>query len=210
MTPEEEEDHDSVMSDDLNPIKESKMNTKPQKSDLPQEETDTKEIGKIETMLRKKPKNNSEETPVVSGTGTMKENATRLIRYVARILKEDPRSTKHKLTYNAVLSAEGKSVKLVERRTLAEAIADIEECLQFHKAANVKLNVNHIKTGIRESVAFTKLIPMIDVKKHKPPMSEGRYYFRLSGNAARFINTLNESRAAKITPCRYGYSLKLV
>ncbi len=186
------------------------MDNKLKKSDLPQEETDTKEIGAVQNMLRKKPKNNSEKTPVVDGTGTMKENANKLIRYVTRVLKEDPRSQKHKLTYNAVLASEGVSVKLVERATLAEAIADIEECLQFHKASNVKLNVNHLKSGIKESVAFTKLIPMIPVSKHKPPMSEGKYYFRLTGNATRFINALNESRAAKVSKCKYGYSLKLV
>lgn len=189
------------------------MYEKPKKSDLPQADTDTKEIGTLQNMLKKKPKNNSEETPIVSGTnGVMKENAVKLTRYVVKILSEDARTKRHKLTYNTVLCQENNgsrtSVKLIQRDTLAEAIADIEECLQFNNSSDVKLNVNYMNEN---NVSFTKVIPMIDVKKHRPLMAEGKHVFRLAGNARLYATgPVNESKATKVSRCAYGYAVNIL
>lgn len=180
---------------------------------LPQSKTDMKDHGALQGKLRGKPKNHAEETPIVSGTGNMKtagvmkENANRLAKYIVSILKEDVRSKKYILSYNVILHEGRKKRKMRHCPSVAEAIADLEECLQFNEPKNVSLNVcHHAADG---QVVFAKEIPMISIAKHRPLMAEGRLLFRFAGNADRFAYKLvNEGVGSRLEKHNWGYAIK--
>ena len=72
----------------------------------------------------------------------------------------------------------------------------------------MKLNVNYVNEN---AVSFTKVIPMIGVKKHKPLMAEGKHVFRLAGNARLFATgPVNESKATRVSKCTYGYAVSIL
>jgi hypothetical protein len=180
---------------------------------MPQTSTDMKDHGELSKKLKGKPTNHADETPVVSGTGNMKtagvmkENATRLAKHIVSILKEDVRSRKYVLSYNVVLHEGRKKRKMRHCPSVAEAIADLEECLQFNEPKNVQLCINHHDNS--GQVVFTKEIPMISIASHRPLMAEGRFLFRFAGNADRFAYRLvSEGVGSRLEKHNWGYAIK--
>lgn len=188
-------------------------NSSAPKVKMPEPKTDMKDHGGIHNKLKGKPKNHADETPVVAGTGNMKtagvmkENANRLAKYIVSVLKEDARTRKYLLSYNVVLHEGRKKRKMRHCPSVAEAIADLEECLQFNEPKNVTLSVSHhARDG---QVVFTKEIPMITISKHRPLMAEGRFLFRFAGNADRFAYKLvNEGVGSRLEKHNWGYAIK--
>lgn len=180
---------------------------------LPEPSTEMKDHGQVDKNLRGQPKNSADKTPTVAGTGNMKvagvmkENATRLAKYISSVLKEDARTKKYYLSYNVILQEGKKSRKMRRCSSVAEAIADVEECLQFNEPKNVRLAVNHHDNN--GQMVFTKSIPMIAVNSHRPLMAEGRFLFRFAGNADRFAYKLvNEGVASRLEHHNWGYAIK--
>lgn len=180
---------------------------------MPQPKTDMKDHGGIHSKLKGKPKNHADETPVVSGTGNMKtagvmkENAGRLAKYIVSVLKEDARTRKYLLSYNVIIHEGRKKRKMRHCPSVAEAIADLEECLQFNEPKNVSLNVSHHAAD--GQLVFTKEIPMIAISRHRPLMAEGRFLFRFAGNADRFAYKLvSEGIGSRLEKHNWGYAIK--
>lgn len=164
-------------------------------ADQPKPE-DGKEHGE---PLGKSQVNSADDTPVVKGTEkglsgkstgkisqSVKENVERLSRHVKRSLAPSVKSLRgrHDTEYQIQVT-EGQLKNLTPVRvTLAEALADAEEILQYHSADDVNLQAR-FKNASGE-VILSQDVPLVTIKPRGAVMAEGAVLFRFKRNAERF------------------------
>ena len=174
------------------------------------------EIDSKNDLIKRKPKSDCCDTPTVKGTGVgmealanqdpaLVENVARLTKYVRRSLLEAAKSPIRNASY-AMLIREGEEIaKTPTRYSLAEAIADAEELLLFHRPENVKMLVNY--TSERGRTGKMSL-NMLSISARDPIFSEGKALFRFQRNAENFARELAaEGITSKLSDHRWGFSL---
>lgn len=168
--------------------------------------------------LGKKQKNTLDGTPVIKGTekgmsGTgnnaksVKENVSRLAAHTKRRLMESAKGIRGKygVSFTVLVNENGGKNRTVRRTTLAEALVDVEEILQLHPHQNVALECYFYqnRTPIRKTN-----IPMIQIKKRGPIVSEGKALFRFKRTAESFADELvTEGATCRISRHNWGHSV---
>jgi flagellar hook protein FlgE len=169
---------------------------------------DMKELGE---PLGKKQKNNLDGTPTIKGTAKgMSENVQRLTKYVQKHLQEGAAKLRGKFQVSfACLVQEGKAInRTTYRARLAEAVADVEELLQFHKSDNVVLEAT-FHNG--KKAVLLHRIPMLQVAKRNPLVAEGRTLFRFARHAEQYAEHLmSEGLTCKMLPHNWGSAVQVV
>lgn len=182
------------------------------------------EMDSKKDLIKRKFKSNAESTPEVAGTGvgydgngktpkmealakqdpTLMENVAKLTRYVRKQLNEHVKSIRSG-SY-AMLIREGDEIaKTPTRYSLAEAIADAEELLLFHRPENVRMIVNY--TTDNGKIGKTK-IDMLSIKSREPIFNENKALFRFKRNAENFARELAvEGISSKLGDHSWGCSL---
>jgi hypothetical protein len=105
-----------------------------------------------------------------------------------------------------MLIREGDEIaKTPTRYSLAEAIADAEELLLFHRPENVRMIVNY--TTDNGKIGKTK-IDMLSIKSREPIFNENKALFRFKRNAENFARELAaEGISSKLGDHSWGCSL---
>jgi hypothetical protein len=177
--------------------------------------TETTEMGE---PLGKKQKNKI-GTPIIKGTEkkltgnskSVKENAEKIARYVKKQLQEGAPSVqgKYAISFTCLVQEEDGSANRTDTRSqLAEAVADVEELLQFHNNDNVVLEA-YFTDGNR--VVLKHNIPMIPVAKHAPLVSEDMTLFRFARHAESHADTLvSEGLTCKLVPHSWGAAVQVL
>lgn len=205
-------------SENKNMSKSDKFFGKPIRADKSEHLADQpaadKEHGGVDANLRKRPKNNADVTPIMKGTSkgmgesklknrnlrTMQENVVKLAEQIRRAIKEHASGLRgpHKVNFTTLVTETKCKNRTPRRRKLAEAVADIEEILQFHPIEDVVLEA----WFINRSGHITKKqdINLVNINPRGPIVAEGKALFRFKRNAEYFANSLAESGV----PCRIG------
>lgn len=174
---------------------------------LPKQATDGHEHKSVDKALRGRPKNNAEETPVMKGTEKgmtgesklknanlriMKENAATLTAKIKRHIREGASNLNGKHTVNfTILVTEGKwKNRTKSRKRMAEAVADLEEVLQFHPSDDVVLEAWFINSSGKISGKHD--VSVANIQPRGPIVSEGKAVFRFRRNAELFAQQLME------------------
>ena len=169
--------------------------------------TEMKEHGSVDEKLRGKPKNTADCTPCMPGTAKglgegklknlnlniMKENVSKLASNIRKAIREGASGLRgpHKVNFT-ILVTEGKwKNRTKARKKMAEAVADLEEVLQFHPVEDVVLEAWYIKQNGK--IAHKQDINTVAVRGRGPIVSEGSAIFRFKRNAEKFAGSLNES-----------------
>lgn len=146
-----------------------------------------------------KQKNTAEKTPIINGTAkgmsgtgqsqSVKENVTKLAKYVERKLSEISEGIRGKYGMKfCVLVQEGRNLNRTPRRqNLAQALVDAEEILQVHRPNDVVFEA-FFHDG--EQVIRKVDINLPSVKKRGPLVSEGKALFRFRRTAEKFADEL--------------------
>lgn len=180
---------------------------------LSDQPTEMKEHGSVDTKLRGRPKNTAEKTPYIPGTSkglgenrlkdanlkVMRENVSKLASIVKKSIKEGAlslRSGNHKVNFTVLVTEGQWKKRTTRRRKLAEAIADVEEILQFHNPDDVMLEAWYINGA--GYISKKHDINLVRVAQRGPVVAEGKAIFRFKRNAERFADYLAESGV----PCR--------
>jgi len=169
---------------------------------------DMKELGE---PLGKKQKNNLEGTPTIKGTGKgLEENVQRISKYVRKHLQESAASLRGKFNVTfTCLVQEGSQINRTNKRVrLAEAVADVEELLQFHHNDKVVLEAS-FNDG--RKVVLTHRIPMLQVVRRRPIMSEDSALFRFTRHAEQYAEHLmGEGYSCKLLEHNWGAAVKVL
>lgn len=183
------------------------------------------ELDSKNDLIRRKPKSTIDSTPEISGTGVgydgkgkaprmealakqdpiLMENVAKLTRYIRRQIHEAANGDIRSGSF-ALLVRENEDVaKTPTRYSLAEAIADAEELLLFHRPENVRMIVNY--TTDRGKSGKTQ-INMLPIKAREPIFSEDKALFRFQRNAEIFARELAaEGITSRIGQHNWGCSL---
>lgn len=174
------------------------------------------ELDSKNDLIKRKPKSDYGETPTVKGTGVgmealadqdpaLVENVARLTKYVRRSLLEAAKSPVRNASY-AMLVREGEEIaKTPTRYSLAEAIADAEELLLFHRPEDVRMVVNYTSEKGRTGKMS---LNMLSIRARDPIFSEGKALFRFQRNAENFARELAaEGIVSKLSNHRWGFSI---
>lgn len=175
------------------------------------------ELDSKDDLIKRKPKSNLDVTPEVPNSGVgydgkgkapkmealakqdpiLMENVAKLTRYIRKQLSEAARDNVRSASYAMLVKEQQEVAKTPTRYSLAEAIADAEELLLFHRPENVRMVVNFTtdkgKTGKTQ-------IDMLSVKARDPIFSEEKALFRFQRNAEQFAREL----AAEGVTCKLG------
>ncbi len=180
---------------------------------IPEQPTKFKELGD-KNLLGKKQKNNLEGTPTIPGTAkgmaesTFRANIAALGRHVRKLIGEASGSLngKYNLEFNLQIT-EGNVVRPTKTRTsLAEALVDAEEALQFHNPEDVTL-VSHFK-GIGGQIMLKQDVPLITINDRGPLTAEGRTLFRFKRNAVLFAESMaDNSVVSRVQEHNWGYAV---
>lgn len=182
---------------------------------LPDTESDTTDEGEA---WPRKHSHEPEDTPVVKGTEkgmtgkgnyaqSVKENVSRLAKHVRSSLVEAARGIKGKYgsRFSVLVNENGQLNRTPYRNTLAEALADAEEVLQFHPANSVVLETYFHQKG---NIIRKFDVPMVKVKKRGPHVSEGKALFRFRRTAEDFADRLvQEGKTCRINNHNWGHAV---
>jgi hypothetical protein len=178
-----------------------------------------------DNLLKHSQKNTYQGTPVMKGTakglsgtgdiseGNVSGDVKTLYRNVNRLASAIKQSLTESVDGNytfkyQTLVTEGQNIKKAPfRSTIAEAIADLEEVLQFHSAEKVDF-VEH-RFNADGQVQNTNQLPIGKVYARGPVVSDGSALFRFKRNAEAFAEGCNAIGAAcKVYNHGWGYSVK--
>jgi hypothetical protein len=171
--------------------------------------------GSDKNPLDRQQKSTYTKTPVISGTakgltgtGTitaeskltgpnakiLKENVDRLSKRIRGAIKESATrlpSGKHSVNF-AITVTEGNVKNTTQPRAyLVEAVADLEEVLQFHPKEDVSLEAQFKNSN--GSVVLKADIPLATINARGPIVAEGKALFRFKRNAELFAEQLAKS-----------------
>lgn len=121
----------------------------------------------------------------------LKFNVDKLAKLIKNSIKESTKSLSTKpcsVTYT-ILVQEDKLNCTQPRDTLAEAVADLEEILQFHRPEHIKLN--SILKDPKDNVLSVVSVSCSHIKERGPLQVEGKTLFRFKKNADLFAEELN-------------------
>lgn len=176
-------------------------------------------------LIKRKPKSDLESTPEVSGTGfgydgkgkapkmealskqdpILMENVAKLTRHIRKNLTEAAKGNVRTASYAMLVRESEEIAKTPTRYSLAEAIADAEELLLFHRPEDVKMVVNYTSDKGRTG---RTTINMMSVKARDPIFSEGKTLFRFQRNAENFARELAaEGITCRLSDHNWGFSL---
>lgn len=162
--------------------------------------------------LGKKQKNTADSTPVIKGTEKgLKENVQLLTKYVRRQIKEGASSLRGKfdVTFSCLVQEGDQLNRTDNRKQLAEAIADVEELLQFHHSDNVVLEAN-FHNGSRKTILVHR-IPMLQIAKRPPIVAEGAALFRFARHAELFAERMmSEGHTCRLAGHNWGAAVKVL
>jgi len=180
--------------------------------------------GQVDTLLRGKPENNNEQTPMMSGTGvgmavkssrgngavaikSLEENVQRLRNHVAPHLLRAERRISGPFTASYCVLESKKNKKGKVRKNLAEALVDAEENIQYGSAQDNFLVAQYRRPN--GAVLFQQSIPLLTITNRTPVMAEGKALFRSQSNAARYMSALKESKSSScIDRHPYGFAVR--
>ena len=166
-----------------------------------------KELQSKNTLITRKPKNNNESTPEISGSGigydgkgkapklealskqdpSLTENVSKLTKHIRKSLTESLRPG-FKVNGFKMLVREGQETAMTPaRHTLAEAVADAEELLLFHSPDDVRMLIGYTSNLGRKG---EKMLEMVSMKRRAPIFNEGKALFRFQRNAELFARKL--------------------
>lgn len=180
------------------------------KVNLPDQPDEFKELDSKEDLIKRKPVNTLEKTPVVHGTGkgmtaesVVRKNIERIVTRVNGKLAESKLPKYDDVTYTVTLS-EGKKGKA--RKSVAEAAADAEEALQIFEPKQV--GIQAIFSNAAGSVLMKKDIPLFTIDTRGAFVTEGKVLFRHKTFAESYANALfNKGFATKLTPHNWGFAV---
>ena len=179
------------------------------KEDLPDQPTDFKEVGTKDNLIKRKPVNSVEKTPVVPGTGkgmstesVLKKNIQKIIGRVNTRLAESKLPKYNKVQYCTMV--EGKRGKM--HRNVGDAAADAEEMLQHYRPSDV--NISTVFTNAAGGVIMRKDIPLFTIDSRGPFVNEGKALFRFKVVAESYANSLyGKGYSTKMAPHNWGYAV---
>lgn len=145
---------------------------------MPKHPTETKEI--TNNLLTKKITNNCCDTPTI---GAIRENFQKLEAHIVSEVKSfELPLEKFRTAFRVLVNEHGhiKATRIVH--TLAEAVADVEEVLQFYPTYSVSLQIN-LKNNKR---SFTESIALPSVRERPPLNENSKLLFRLDSSAKKY------------------------
>lgn len=174
--------------------------------------------GQKDKLLTRSPKNSYTTTPVMKGTGNIKvesaernysilcNNVDKLAGKIKPFVQQcaSNLSGRHDCSYNVAIR-EGNAVnRTVQRKNISEAIADLEEILQFHDPKNVKFETRFKNaSGV---VVMKRDLPLATITPRGPIVAEGKMLFRFKRNAQTVAEGLN--KISKVEPHSWGCALR--
>lgn len=174
--------------------------------------------------------NESRKRPVGIATRTVKENINRLSAYVKKQIAEGAkalRGGKFKTSFAVAVTedqlpdfiknkqSKGKKdakkkpskKRTPKRDSLAEALADAEEVLQFHHPKDVTFETTFL--GPNGQVALKHDTPLFTIMPRGPVVGEGKVLFRFQRNAEAFADQLvNEGVQCRVRPHNWGSAVE--
>jgi len=135
----------------------------------------------------------------------LKENAEKLAKRIKNALRETAHGIRgrHLVNFTVMVTEGNEKNRTMIRRRLAEAIADVEEVLQFHSVDDVML-----EAWFKDSygaIVMKKDIPLGFVAPRGPIVSEGKAIFRFRRNAEIFSESLgNAGYVCRVMPHNWG------
>ena len=135
----------------------------------------------------------------------LKENAEKLAKRIKNALRETAHGIRgrHLVNFTVMVTEGNEKNRTKIRRRLAEAIADVEEVLQFHSVDDVML-----EAWFKDSygaIVMKKDIPLGFVAPRGPIVSEGKAIFRFRRNAEIFSESLgNAGYVCRVMPHNWG------
>lgn len=183
------------------------------------------ELDSKNDLIKRKPKSNLDSTPEIAGTGVgydgkgkaprmealakqdpiLMENVAKLTRYIRKQISEAANGDIKSGSFALLVREDQDIAKTPTRYSLAEAIADAEELLLFHRPENVRMVVNY--TTNRGKSGKTQ-IDMLPIKAREPIFNEDKALFRFQRNAEIFARELAaEGITSRIGQHNWGCSL---
>ena len=135
----------------------------------------------------------------------LKENAEKLAKRIKYSLREAAHGIrgKHLVNFTVMVTEGNEKNRTMTRRRLAEAIADVEEVLQFHSVDDVMLEAWF--KNANGTIVMKKDIPLGLVAPRGPIVSEGKAIFRFRRNAEIFSESLgNAGYVCRVMPHNWG------
>lgn len=135
----------------------------------------------------------------------LKENAEKLAKRIKNSLREAAHGIrgKHLVNFTVMVTEGNEKNRTMTRRRLAEAIADVEEVLQFHSVDDVMLEAWF--KNANGTIVMKKDIPLGLVAPRGPIVSEGKAIFRFRRNAEIFSESLgNAGYVCRVMPHNWG------
>jgi len=182
--------------------------------------------GSKDNPLKRDQKNTYTSTPIMkgtekglTGTGKVKEesklsgpnaailrdNVNKLAKKIRESIRESAKGLRGKHTVNfSIVVAEGNAkTRTPTRSQLVEAVADLEEVLQFHPLDDVTFETRF--KDIKGHVVLKNDVPLATINQRGPIVAEGRAIFRFTRNAELFANELVvEGVTCRIQPHNWG------
>jgi len=138
----------------------------------------------------------------------IKKNMKKLVEYVVNSLNsfKIPKNSK---SYYTILVTEkvGKNRTKV-RNSIAEAVADLEELLQYHNYNNVVLEAHYVRDGVE---VLKRDVSAIPVSKRGLNVVEGVALFRFNKHANAVVNQLmKEGKSSRLLTHKWGVALQTI
>lgn len=183
--------------------------------------------GSKDNPLKRDQKNCYKNTPIMkgtekglTGTGKVKEesklrgpnaailrdNVNILAKRIRNSIRESAKalgSGKHTVSFSIMVSEGDSKTRTPTRSQLVEAVADLEEVLQFHSVDDVAFETKF--KDAKGHVILKNDVPLATINPRGPLMAEGKAIFRFKRNAELFANELvAEGKTCRIQPHNWG------
>jgi hypothetical protein len=164
-------------------------------------------------------KSTTDGPPTVKGTAkgmnedisrTVRQNVAKLAKHVRSSIQEGAKSLRGNFAIHfACLVEENSRLNRTEMRdSMAEALADAEEILQYWPAKAVVLEAYFQADG---KTVLKHNVPMVDVARREPLRNDQVALFRFKRHAENFANELvAEGIACRVTPHNWGAAVGLL
>lgn len=182
--------------------------------------------GSKDNPLDREQKNTHTTTPIMKGTergltGTgkvkeegkltgvnakiLRENVDKLSKRVRNSIRESAKGLrgKHTVNFSIVVTEDDHKNRTSIRSRLVEAIADLEEILQFHPVEDVTFETRF--KDAKGQIVLKSDVPLVTITPRGPIVAEGKTLFRFLRNAEMFANELvSEGAVCRIQSHAWG------
>lgn len=145
------------------------------------------------------------------GAQQVRENVSVLSKHVNRQIKEGARALrggKFRIHFNVAVNESGQQNRTKMRSNLAEALADVEEVLQFHRSNDVMLEATFVNN--RGVPVLKRDIGMLNVRARQPIVLDNMAVFRFRRNAELFANQMvNEGYTCRVQRHNWGSAVAI-